>query len=46
MKPAKKYLRTQIVCNFFNDVRNIINKQIINTACAINNNGNKKIHAK
>lgn len=42
MKPSKKYLRSKIVCSFFNDVCFVINKQIINIARLTSDN--KKIH--
>ncbi len=44
MRPTKKYLRNKIVYNFFSDVRNTINKQILNITAITNNN--KKIHSK
>ena len=33
MKSNKKYLRNKIVYNFFYDIRNVINKQILNITC-------------
>lgn len=44
MNPSKKYLRNKIVYNFFTDVRNVINKQILNITCITTEN--KKIHTK
>lgn len=44
MKPTKKYLRNKIVYNFFYDIRNVINKQILNITAITNEN--KKIHLK
>lgn len=44
MRPTKKYLRNKIVYNFFTDVRNTINKQILNITALTNDN--KKKHSK